>query len=452
MTRLLERSKFLSKQYSIRILIPLVFLSLLLVVSCSKPAGLIGIDIQPEDSKLNLRYTDTVSVYAYSTRLDSVRSDYLTWNGIGSLMDPVFGNTNVGFYTQLFLSKTGQEFGTDRVVDSLILQLDYSGAFADTNTVLTAHVYEMSEGLDAEEIYYSNLNLDLYPYDYGDISFEARPNDSVIVDDELIAPVLRLNLSEKNPALAEKLLNATVEQMEDSEIFRDYFKGLFVIAEPVAESGCIAEFDLTSPRSRLTLYFHNSEAGEEGLVFDYNITTASARVAKYEHDFNTGSTDFQQQVVEGDTMLGADKFYVQGYGGVKSIIKVPYIDKWRDLGFVAINEAKLILNGYETEPLWGAPSQVAIYAIDENGNDQYLIDSSEGDSYFGGFYYSPGNNYTFRITRYLQSIINDHSIKHYGFSLYVTSPWLVPNRFIYNGNESDSTSRIKMEVLYTDLN
>lgn len=451
MIRLLEKKiRLIAKLNSIRIIIPFIFLIPLFVVSCSKPAGTIGIEIQPEDTKLNLNYTDTTTLYAYSEPIDSIRSDYLAWNGIGSLKDPIFGHTNVGFYTQFSLSKTGQEFGENRVLDSLVLQLDYYGTYGDTNTVNTAHIYQLAEGLETETVYYSSLDLDLYPPDYGNISFLSRPNDSVVVGEDTIAPLLRFNLSKNNPQLAEYLLNATIDEMEDSDIFKDFFKGLYIIAEPVNESGCIATFDLTSSRSKMTLYFSNEEA--QDIQFDYLISTGEARVSKYEHDFSTADPDFQQQVVNGDTTLGGQKYYVQGFGGVKSIIKVPYIDEWKNLGIISFNEVKLVLNGYEPEPLWGAPYQIALYSIDADGNDQFLIDYEEGDTYFGGFYKASSNNYTFRITRYMQSLVTNPDIKHYGFSLYVTSPWLTPNRFIFNGNESDSTAIIRMETLYTDLN
>ena len=449
MTKLLEKNRYFGSPAPFRIIHSLILLALIVTVSCSKPAGTIGIGIQPEESKLNLKFTDTTTLYAYSLPMDSIRTDYLTWNGIGSLKDPVFGHTNVGFYTQFILSKTAQEFGDERVLDSLVLYLDYYGVFADTNTMLTAHVYEMKEGINQEQVYYSNLHVPIYPTDYGNISFQPRPNDSIVDGEDTIPPLLRMNLSNINPQLGEKLLSATAGEMEDSDIFRDYFEGLFVIAEPVSNSGCITQFDLTSSLSRMILFYHNADA--QNLRFDYLITTTAARVAKYEHDFSTGDPDFRQQI-DGDTTLGAKKFYVQGFGGVKAIIKAPYLTDLRNLGNIAINEAKLVLNGYETEPLWGAPNRLALYSLDKDGKDQFLIDFEEGDSYFGGFYSSSSNSYTFRITRYLQSLINNEGYKHYGFSLYVTNAWLTPNRFIFNGHESDSTAKIKLEILYTDFN
>jgi len=433
-----------------RLTFPFIAFVVFLVASCSKPAGTIGINIQPDASKLKLKYSDTTTIYAYSKPIEKVRSDNLGWNAIGSLRDPVFGLTNVGFYTQFLLSSTGQEFGEERVLDSLVLQLKYYGIYADTNTVLVAHVYELKERIYHDSVYYSNLTVPVYESDYGNISFVARPNDSVVVGEDTIAPVLRLNLSNINPGLGEKLLAADTSDMEDNETFWNYFQGLYVIAEPAQSSGCVVQFDLSSSMSRLILYYHNSDASD--LIFNYPISTSVARVSRYEHDYSVADEEFKQQVINNDTALGTNKFYVQGFGGVNAFIKLPFITKWRKLGNIAINEAKLELNGYETEPLWGAPNQLSLYKVNENGDNTNLTDINEGDSYFGGYYHQSTNSYTFRITRYIQSLINDTTMKSYGLSLYVTSPWVTPNRFIFNGQQADSSAIIKLKIVYTDLN
>lgn len=422
---------------------------ILLLGSCSKPAGNIGVGIQPEDSKLNLRYTDTATIQAYSFPEDSVNGTFLQWNPLGSLNDPVFGHTNAGFYTQFFLSSLEKDFGEGRVLDSLILQLDYYGIYADTNTAITVHVYEMAEGLNEEETYYSNLQLPIYPGDYGNITFVPDPNDSIVIGEDTLAGVLRLDLSKNNPALAEKLLAADSTDMEDSEVFRDYFQGLFVIAQPVDEGGCIAQFELTSVRSGMTLYYHNNE--DDSLSFNYPITTSAVRVSKFEHDFTTADPEFRQQVVEGDSTLGSTKFYLQGFSGVRTVVQIPHISEFRKLGHVALNEAKLVLDGYEPDPLWGAIPTLALYSINDEGANEYLIDYGEGETYFGGNYNTSSNNYVFRITRYLQSLINDTTLSNNGLALYVSSPWVTPHRYIFNGSQSDSTSRLRLEILYTDL-
>ncbi len=452
MTRLLVRNKFVRKQSLFGIIIPSVFSILFIVSSCSKPAGEIGIGIQPEDSKLNLEYNDTATVYAYSSPKDSVRTDYLGWNGVGSLKDPVFGHTNAGFYTQFFLSSAKQFFGKERVLDSLVLQLAYYGIIGDTNAPVFAHVYEMAEGIETETAYYSNLQLQLYSGDYGNTNFIPDPFDSIIIGEDTLRSVLRLNLSNNNPSLGEKLLAAdTLTDMADNDVFQDFFKGLYVVGGPVDNSGSIAQFNLTSSLSKMTLYYRNeTDTFKVTKQFNYNITSGAARVSKYEHEFSTGDQEFTQQVVQGDTTLGAGKFYIQGFGGVKTTIKIPNIAAWHALGNIAINEAKLELNGYELDPFWEAPPQLSLYAITEDGNDAFLDDYNEGENYFGGAYNASLNNYTFRITRFIQSLISDTSKENYGLSLYIISPWVTPNRFIFNGNESDSTG-IRLKILYTEL-
>ena len=67
------------------------------IVSCSKPAGEIGAIIQPEDSKLDVSWTDTAMIYAYSIPDDTVRTDGLSTILLGSMMDPTFGHTTAGF-------------------------------------------------------------------------------------------------------------------------------------------------------------------------------------------------------------------------------------------------------------------------------------------------------------------------------------------------------------------
>jgi len=104
-----------------------------LLSSCSKEPGQIGYIIQPDESKLNVAFSDTTTIYAYSEIIDSIRSDKLSVSAFGSLKDPVFGGTTAGFYTQFLLSINGYDFGEERQLDSLVLQIDYAGWYGDTN-------------------------------------------------------------------------------------------------------------------------------------------------------------------------------------------------------------------------------------------------------------------------------------------------------------------------------
>lgn len=418
--------------------------------SCSKEAGQIGFVIQPEDSKLQVAFTDTSSIYGYSVALDSIRTDKLSVSAFGSLKDPVFGGTTAGFYTQFILSVNGQDFGEERQLDSLILILNYEGVYGDTNATLTAHTYEMLQGIHRDSIYYSNLQIPLNPTDYSNFSFMPRPNDSIVIDGDTIRPLVWMNLSNISTSLGDKLLNATVEEMEDSETFQEFFNGLFIQSQPVYEDGAIVYFGLSSAFSKLSLFYSNSE--QDSLRYDYIITTTTATVNKYEHEYNSASPDFKSQVINGDTLLGSQKFYAQGYGGVQSIIKFPNLIEWARLGNVAINEAKLVLPAYPDDEFFEAPNQMSLLKIEEDGIGIPLIDQSEGDAYFDGKYNESRDMYEFRITRYIQSLISDTTLPNQGLYLFLFGGSVHPERYIFKGNQNgaDSTG-IKLEILYTDL-
>lgn len=450
MTRLLAINKPFKLKSSTFTYFFLIFFLIASLSSCYKPAGEIGDEIQPDQSKLKVFYSDTATVYAYSVLEDSVRSDELTRNQLGSIVDPVFGSTVASFYTQFSLSSLSQSFGTNPVVDSLFLYLYYDGFYGDTATQLKVGVYEMEDSISISNAYYSNLTKAVYPTDYADYSFFPKPGDSIVVAGDTLPPMLRINLS-ANPALGEKLLNAPTDALASNEAFQEYFKGLYITTEPVGSNGTILYFNLLETYSRLIIHFKNDEA--DSLYYNFLINGSCARVNKYQHDFTSGSSTFQQQIVNGDTALGAQQYYVQGIGGVKSIIKFPYIRDWSELENVAVNEAKLILGGAEKPPYNGAPSKVIVVQITEDGSYKVLDDNLEFGDYFGGNYKSSTNEYQFRITSYIQSIISNPSEPDYGLYLFVYGSSINPQRFIFNGDNpvSDTLSKIRLEMVYTDL-
>jgi len=449
MTRLLEKSRYNVVR---RILHSLPIAILIFIIgSCAKDPGQIGYIIQPEDSKLNVAFNDTSSVYAYSKLIDSIRSDNLSVNALGSLRDPIFGSTTSGFYTQFGLSIPGKDFGEGLVLDSLVLQLIYEGYYGDTNATYYAHTYELLEEIKGDSIYYSNIQLPLGSVDYSNHSFIPNLHDSIVINEDTIPPVLRINLSDLSTELGYKLLLAGEAEMESTEAFQEFFGGLFVQSQPVYEDGGFLYFNLSTANSKLTLYYKN-DTTTETQEYNYILTSSTARINKYEHDYNSASSEFKAQLLNGDTATGQQKFYVQGFGGAQSIIKFPYIRDWAKNDNVAINEAKLVLPGYDGDGFFGAPAQMSLLSIDDDGKGQALPDYYEGDIYFDGFYNDDNNTYEFRITRYIQSLISDTTKANNGLYMFMHGGSSNPERFIFKGNDmgTDSTG-IKLEILFTDL-
>ena len=445
MTKLLKAIKPL---YLVRILI--AGLLAWALTSCYKSPEQLGANILPENSRLKVFYSDTVTVYAFSQRIDSVKSDESSKTTLGSLNDPVFGKTSAGFYTQVQLSSLGHDFGTNPVLDSLVLQLYYAGTYGDTLTSLKLHTYELLDDIYLDSIYYSNVLLNTGDVDYSDLEFVPHPSDSIPVFPDTIKGIIRINLSSRSEALGNKLLNAPADAMEEIESFQQYFKGLYLITEPVDSKGVMLYFDLPSHFSNLTIYYRNDE--QDSLKYQYPITITCARINRFEHNYFFADPSFKQQILEGDTTLGNEKVYAQGFSGVKTVITIPFIRNFKKLGTIGINEAILELPGAPDNDFFDAPDRMALVQRLEDGVYDLLPDQIEGEEYFGGRYNASQNKYEFRITRYIQSLLLDSTVVNNGFYLFTTGGSVDPSRFIFNGPHpsSDTLSRMRLKIVYTN--
>jgi hypothetical protein len=423
-----------------------------LLSSCYKSPKQLGAEILPENSKLKIFYSDTTTVFAHSEKIDSVRTDVAAAkeNIAGSIKDPVFGITTAGFYTQFLMTSNGHDFGENPVLDSLVLQLRYSKTFGDTNSLVTLHTYEMKEPIYYDTIYYSDFTVPVYGNDYSNYQFKPRPHDSIPVGKDTIKGILRINLTDIYPDLGNKIIGAGQDDLQDNDHFLEYFKGLYVVAEPVTEGGVLMFFDLSSHYSNLTVYYRNAE--DDSLKYTFVMSGKTARINHFEHDFSKASQEFQQQVVNGDTTLGDKLLYVQGLGGVKTVLTIPFIRNYAKLGTIGINEAILELPGFDTEPFYQFPDKMALIQRLEGNEVGLLIDQFEGEHYFGGFYNASRNVYEFRITRYIQSLLLDSTAVNNGFYLFVNGGTANPQRFVFNGPHpaSDTLNALRLKIVYTD--
>jgi hypothetical protein len=456
MTRFWRKSKWYGGKKN-----PLFFINLFLLfavlsffnVSCSKYPSKVGAGLMPNNS-LSMHFKqDTFRVY--SKPIDTVRADELFQSFLGSLKDPVFGETDAGFYSKILPISVGHRFGAHPQTDSVILQLYYSGVYGDTNATLRVHVYEMKEDIHFDSIYYSNKKVAVYPTDYADETFHPNPNNYYLfpsgVDTifDTVRHVIRFNLSHLSTALGDKLLNADTAILDSNELFMNYFKGLYIKVDPVPSGGALASFITNTTKSVLTVYYRNDTA--DSLQYSYVMNAAMARINRYTHDYTSGDADFVKEVVNGDTTLGQKQFYVQGLAGVKAIIKFPHIRDLNKRGKVGINEAKLILPGAEKPLSFKAPPALVLVKITSDTTLAHLPDEAEGPDFFGGTYNSETNSYTFRITRYIESLIKDSTIQDKGLALYVKNSSISPTRFVFNGPEysGDSARRAQLNILYT---
>lgn len=437
-------------------------LLMLAAVSCKKDPYEIGFNLLPPGDTLHVTTTDTITVEAFSVRQDSVRTDKTSFLTLGSVMDPYFGKTTVGFYSQVRLSSEGVDFGENPVLDSLVLMLFYKGVYGDTLTQQNVRVWEISGDISYDSLYYSNQRLQTWPTLLADQDFVPNVTDSVQVYKEKVPPHLRINLSKLTKYLGNKILEAPEDALASITLFNKFLKGLYVTASPVNNRGALLNFDIANGMSKMVVYFHNgNDPKDDSLSYDLWLNQGCARFLAVDHNgYADASQDLKRQVINRDSAQGKHQLFLQGLGGVKIKLKFPYFEKFAGNNQVAINDAVLQFRNVETDTTYPPPASLTIMRQDSIGRVGYLIDENEGTSYFGGVYNTGSRTYSFRLTQHLQNILQKAYPNKYDLYLMLNSPLAsntAPNRVMLYGTDpkipgANDENRLRLRVTYTLLN
>lgn len=426
----------------------------LLSFSCSKTTDTIGNGLISEGDLIAAYYTDTIEITCHSLTIDSIATRGMSTLLLGSMMDPVMGRTNANFFTQLHLSSTNQRFGVAPVIDSVILQLAYSGYFGDTTTLQTVHVYELADSLNSTGNYYQFSDVEAKPIDLANgFQFYPRPKTTglVVGTDTITQAVVRIPLDN---SFGEQLVQTDTSVYATPENFKKYLYGLKISCESVTQDGAILSFLPTSNTiTVLQLYYHESPEAENRLRYNYYITADDVYFNQYEHDYTLGAPEFVQQVVDGDTAMGQQQLYLQSMGGVRALIRFPHIHQWTTNSahsHLLINEAKLIL---PNSPLVGDSSlyesiySLALLYLKAEGGTAVLPDYFEGNNYYGGNYSSTKREVVFRIGEYLQKRIKEQQADP-GMYLSITGASYNALRWILNGPDAEE-NKLRCEIKYS---
>jgi len=430
----------------------LLIIILVSLFACNKNSGFIGVDLQPDSDKLNIFYSDTSTIRAYSIREDSIRTDETTVSLLGSFFDPVFGTTTSSIYTQIRLSSTSLSFGNSPQLDSIILALEYTGEYyGDTTFQQTFRVYELADSLKIDSVYYSNQTKPIIEPEITSFTFAPSPTDSIYVDTIKYKAQLRINLGE---TFGNKILNASEDNLASGTAFLEFIKGLYITADPVSAGGAMLYFNLLSNYSRVILYYHNSPDTLKN--YNFTISDINARFMNFNHyGYQNADPNFISQVINGDTTLGSDKLYLQPMAGVKTKIKLPFIRDWGKNQKIAINEAKLVITNYNPESELAPSPALVLLKINKSGTSSLMVDYYEGTTYFGGDYDADNGEYFFRISRYVQNLMKSDTISDYGFYLVVSGASLQANRVLINGINplppAGVDQKLKLKLIYTKL-
>lgn len=422
--------------------------------NCKDDPNSTGMDLLPgSDLKTVGQNVEKESISAFTKKDGPLRTDEPNFNVFGTFNDPVFGKTTASFVCQLRLGNF-PDFGNSPQLDSIVLRLLYKDFYGDTVTAQSLKVYELQQDvfLDTTSSSGSTGN---FPY-YQDVDLKALASDIPIGELDFV-PKFEMDSTETDTliqelsikldnSIAEKLMNADSIDLVNNDAFVQFFKGLYVEAQDVAEGGALLDIYTLARGSNLTIYYHNEE--EDSLSFTYWINSNSARISNYTHDY--AATEFVDKLE--DETTPDSLLYLQTMGGLKAKLDIPSLDSWIDSTGFVINKASLVFQADTTASdfhNFAIPDLLVLYAIDKDGKKYLPSDFYVSSALFGGNFNEVDASYRFNITHHLQDII-DGKINNYGFYLYTTYRNERMRRVVLKG--STSHVGIRLEVTYTKLN
>lgn len=421
----------------------MVIILLAVVVSACKKTDDVGLNVVADtDNALNVGFHDEYELTTYSTIVDSLATKNTSYSLLGSMVDPIFGTTTAGFYTQFRLSNYSLDFGDNPVCDSIVLSLDYSSFYGDSLAMQRIMVYEVDEDFYDDTAYYSNSNLSYKQTAIFDDIISFNLTDSILIDGSMVLPHLRLTLDNSFGESIIAMSGST--ELSNDEEFLKFMKGLHITAEQAMFGGGHASFSLLSSISALSLYYHNDEdTTSEVFVINENCN----RFQNFNHHNYVGADiNLVNQLQDIDSTNGQQEFYLQGMAGSRAFIRIEDLDTIVSNGPIAVQFAELefnVSNIGSQEP----PTNIALIGVNDEGDNVFLKDSEGGQISIGGTYDEASGQYRFIITRTFQEIVLGES-DIVAFRLLVAAEAIMPNRLIIGGPEVADGTRLK--VYYTE--
>lgn len=418
----------------------------LLFLACKEDIGNIGLNVQPEDELLNTIFFDSTTLTAYSVLNDSMVTSNSTMSLLGDLHDPVFGKTQAAIYTQFHLSANNIVFNNNPYADSLILNLVYGGYYGDTTQTIRIRVYELSEDLKRDEVYYQYSTLTHKSELLAEV--QIKPTPTTVRDTSTTAAYMSIPLSKD---FAEnKFLKADTLQLANDASFVNYFKGFYIEAEAVSSNGCMLSINLLSSRSSMNLYYGNDETSN--LMEQFIIDTSCVRFSHINHfGYAEAEANLSAQLM-GDYSSTKDVLYGQSAGGIKTVIQFPHLKEMFAGQQVIIHKAELVITHKDdNQSHFVAPVALSLSYDSETDKNLMLFDYTLGSAYFGGTYNEENKQYAFRITKYIQAIA-DGTGEGCKLNLLVIPTVTRLSRSQFYGTDADAEKRIKLKINYTIIN
>jgi hypothetical protein len=369
--------------------------------SCEEEQTSFGVDLLPDEDKVNSDFVQDIEVKAQTDTIGPVQTHdnlFMQW---GVLNDPVFGQTKAEFVTEYNFSRSDSLPVYDPVVDSVKLFFATEGFYGDENSLNRMKIYALTDSLETDSS--GALNSLNYSFNY----------NSTPLFDELVEYKKRYALH-ISKSYGEKFFMSENFSYNDSSRksmnhFRMDFPGLYFQAENASSTGAIMNFrfipkenELNFPR--IITYYHDPGADSietDSLIF-YFADIRKQNLYQHPDEENLYS---QWQSIS-DSVL-----YIKGLAGNQVNLSFPTLNELiTEQNISAFNkvELKVFLEDFDkTSEIFYPPGFLTLKYVDENEELQSVFDQTmPGFSiYFNGKYNTVDKSYSFNLTRHFNAIL-----------------------------------------------
>ncbi|MEO5996142.1 MAG: DUF4270 family protein [Chitinophagaceae bacterium] len=434
------------------------------------------------------------NINTFDTTLDVITRDFFLTDStqisrndnhaLGILDDPEFGKTTANIYFDLLPINAGSYpfLNKDSIkgIDSVVLSIDYTGLYGDSNSIEKIHVYEIAQSASFLDTLYklSDPDFDIVPKQLGEatVNFTTlndpqvirKGTDTVLVTEENI---LRIPLDK---TLGQRLAayDTTTAYKNDS-VFITLFKGIAL------------KVDAGSPRNKALAYFNLSDNAKTRLTVYYRVgnstkidTTFTEFVYK---DLLAKGANLLRREITGtpyaaniaSPSVNKDKLYLQSTPGSYATLTIPGLNS---LSNRVIQRAELLIQKVPSaEDVFFAPPVLFLDMIDSTNRAFLSIPTDFVTDYQGTYNASDfggvikNDLYTFNLSRHIQSVVTRKN-KVYSYRIYapystwpIYSPAVSLNGFpikvngniaagrVVVGGGSNTSKKMRLRIIYTKI-
>jgi hypothetical protein len=378
-----------------------ILLFAVLISSCSEESTTIGSGILPGTDFVEILATDTIPVESYCMYVDSVFSTNRTYSYLGGLYDPYFGNTFTDFVAQLRITK--KYSGGEPLIDSVKLIFSILGAKGEYGYAPKLSLYEITEQLYSDSLYYSNRDPHAGPF-LGTYQLPVINKDTAY-NFSLSMPV----------SVGQYLMRDTTKLNQEggADDFRSFFKGLYATIDPAVKSyakGSVPRVPLMMLLSfstgdfKIRVFYHTYK--NQNLAYDFIINSNSVRYNRYLHDFSTAEPDKKiKHINDGykDTLS-----YIQGFNGVFTRVKFPELALIKEKLPLSVNKTKLTFTVFLDGSLYTTttvPSRIYMSYYTSTGVRSVVPDYTLSSTFFDGTFNTSSKVYNFNLASFAQEYL-----------------------------------------------